>query len=40
MDDPDIMRELTEAEIDQLIEPSNYTGSAQAMINQVLQKVK
>jgi len=39
MQDPDIMRELTEAEIDQLIDPSNYTGSAQAMIEQVLKKV-
>jgi len=40
MQDSDITRELTEAEIDHLLDPSNYIGSVPVMIGQVLQKVK
>lgn len=39
MQNPDIMRELTETEIDWLIDPANYTGSAQMMVDQVLKKI-
>lgn len=39
MEEPDITSELTEAEIDRLVDPANYIGSAPAMIEQVLRKV-
>src|SRR5690606_8638055 len=40
LSDPNICQELTEDKIDRLIDPANYTGSATAMIEQVLNKLK
>lgn len=38
--DPEITRELSVEEIDALIDPANYIGSVEIMIEQVLEKIK
>lgn len=40
MADEEITRELSEAEIDYLIDPANYVGCVETMISRVLNKVK
>lgn len=40
MADEEITRELSEAEIDYLIDPANYLGCVETMISRVLNKVK
>ena len=37
--DPRIMENLTEADVDRLLEPANYLGSADKMIDAVLSKL-
>lgn len=38
VNDPEIMRRLSEDRIDELIDPANYTGSAGHMVDTVVAK--